>query len=216
MSVIRYTCAALACLSLAGCLSSSPLGADLDEGRFGNPTMNNSMIQTGQKQAALDLQRRFATEVPDTVNFAFNSATLDGAARAILDEQANFIRQFPELKFSVYGHTDAVGSNAYNQGLGKRRANAVVNYLSSQGISRSRLKALVSYGETQPVVVTEGREPRNRRTVTEVSGFLKSHPIHMNGKYAEVVFREYIDSAERPTAITGGVTGTAGAAGGGE
>lgn len=216
MTMMRFACAALACLALGGCLSSRPLGADLDEGRFGNPTMNNSMIQTGQKQAVIDLQRRFATEVPDIVNFAFNSAVLDGTARAILDEQANFIRQFPELKFSVYGHTDAVGSNAYNQGLGKRRANAVVTYLVSKGISRSRLKALVSYGETQPVVVTDGREPRNRRTVTEVSGFLKSHPIHMNGKYAEVVYREYLTSAERVSAITGGATGATGRAGGGE
>lgn len=212
MNVARLFVVPVTCLGLMACVgpqSGRPLGAELDEGGFGNPTMNNVLIQTGMKQAVIDLQLRFAAEVQDTVNFAFNSATLDAQARAILDQQANFIRQFPELKFSVYGHTDAVGSDAYNQGLGKRRANAVVTYLAQRGISRSRLEALVSYGETQPVVPTPDRELRNRRTVTEVSGFLKDHPIHMNGKYAEVVHREYVESATRPTSVNfGDVQGT--------
>lgn len=209
MTAKHLLLATAATLSLGACVGpdgARPLGASLDEGGFGNPTMNNVMIQTGQKQAVVNLQHRFAAEVEDTVNFAFNSAQLDSRARAILDQQANFIRQFPELKFSVFGHTDAVGTDGYNRGLGKRRANAVVNYLAQRGISRSRLEALVSYGETQPVVVTEGREPKNRRTVTEVSGFLKDHPIHLNGKYAEVVYREYLESGKRKSDISTGDT----------
>lgn len=54
----------------------------------------------------------------------------------------------------------------------------------------------MSFGEAQPLVVTQGRERRNRRTVTEVTGFVASHPIVMDGKYAEVVYREYVESAE--------------------
>ena len=130
-----------------------------------------------------------------TVNFAFNSAELDAGARDTLREQARWIRQFPEVRFRVYGHTDAVGSDSYNKTLGMRRAQAVVAFLTSQGISRSRLEAVASFGETQPLIVTQGRERRNRRTVTEVSGFVQSHPIIMDGKYAEVVYREYINSA---------------------
>ena len=99
------------------------------------------------------------------------------------------------MRFRVYGHTDAVGSDSYNKTLGMRRAQAVVAFLTSQGISRSRLEAVASFGETQPLIVTQGRERRNRRTVTEVSGFVQSHPIIMDGKYAEVVYREYINSA---------------------
>ena len=57
------------------------------------------------------------------------------------------------------------------------------------------LEALVSFGETQPLVVTDDRERRNRRTVTEVSGFVSNHPTVLNGKYAEVIFREYVQSA---------------------
>ncbi len=119
-------------------------------------------------------------------------------------EKADWIRQFPEIQFSVFGHTDAVGSDAYNKALGKRRANAAVNYLASQGVSRSRLKALVSFGETRPAVDTDARERRNRRTVTEVSGVVDSHPMVLNGKYAQVIWREYVRSATMPQQIGGG------------
>ena len=175
------------------------IGASLDEGGFGNPTVSNMLVMTGQRSAAIDLSRRFASEVPTTVNFAFNSATLDATARQVLSQQAHFIRQFPEARFRVYGHTDLVGSDNYNRALGLRRANAAVTFLSRQGISRSRLEAVVSFGETQPLIVTEGRERRNRRTVTEVSGFVQNHPTVMQGKYAEIVWREYINSAVEQT-----------------
>lgn len=72
----------------------------------------------------------------------------------------------------------------------------MVAYLSTQGISRKRLEAVVSFGETQPLIETPDRERRNRRTVTEVTGFLQGHPVIMDGRYAEVVYRETILSAE--------------------
>ena len=126
-------------------------------------------------------------------------AVLDAEAQEILRRQAHWIKQFPEIRFRVYGHTDLVGSNAYNKSLGQRRANAVVAYLASQGVSRARLEAVASFGETRPLVATEERERRNRRTVTEVSGFVKRHPTLLDGKYANIIYREYVASATRPT-----------------
>jgi hypothetical protein len=79
----------------------------------------------------------------------------------------------------------------------------VVNYLATRGISRSRLEALVSYGKTRPVVDTPGRERLNRRAVTEVAGFVQRHPTVLDGKYAQVIYREYIESAVPPTGLTG-------------
>ncbi|MCR8550078.1 OmpA family protein [Salipiger sp. P9] len=181
-------------------------GSIVDNGDFGNATMNNTQIMNGDKAYVFDLGRRFAQEVPAMVNFAFNSAQLDAGARDTLREQANWIRQFPEVRFRVYGHTDLVGSESYNKRLGMARAQAVVAYLASQGISRSRLEAVVSYGETQPLIVTEGQERRNRRTVTEVSGFVKGHPTVLDGKYAEVIYREYVRSAS-PMSTLSGVSG---------
>jgi hypothetical protein len=62
---------------------------------------------------------------------------------------------------------------------------------------------MVSYGETQPLIVTEGRERRNRRTVTEVLGFVGSHPTVLDGKYAQIVYRDYIASGVSQTTLTG-------------
>lgn len=195
--ILRGMVIAASLLALAAC-SDRQIGSDVDGGAFGNATMNNTMIQSGEKDYVLALGGRFSQEVPDTVTFAFNSAVLDGEAQATLRRQADWIRQFPEVRFRVYGHTDLVGSDSYNKALGMRRAQAVVGYLSSMGISRSRLEAVVSFGKTRPVINTTSEERRNRRTVTEVTGFVKRHPTLLNGKYAEVIFREYVKSAEPP------------------
>ncbi len=198
-------------VALAACTSTDPVytqfyreaGSTIDNGSFGSATQNNTQIMNGERQYTVDLANRFATEITSMVTFAFNSAQLDGTAQAILRQQADWIRQFPEIRFRVYGHTDAVGSAAYNRRLGLARANAVVAYLTSMGISRSRLEAVASFGETQPLIVTQGRERRNRRTVTEVSGFVARHPQVLDGKYAEIIYRDYIASAVPPSQLEG-------------
>ena len=173
--------------------------------------MNNTLVQSGEQSAVINLTRRFAAEVPSTVNFAFNSATLDGDAQEALRRQADWIRQFPEVRFRVYGHTDLVGSNAYNRALGMRRARAVVAYLSSQGIGRARLSAVVLHCERQPLVAVQTEERRNRRTVTEVTGFVAKHPTVLNGKYAAIIFRSYVEGAVPPhVQDTAGNTATGG------
>ncbi|MEM9754666.1 MAG: OmpA family protein [Pseudomonadota bacterium] len=197
---VKSLVAGLAITALGACqvspIPGAPLGSGLDEGRFGNPTMNNVLVMTGQRSFVESLQLRFAEEVPSTITFAFDSAVLDEEARAILRRQAEWILQFPEVRFSVFGHTDLVGSDAYNQALGLRRARAAVNYLVSLGVPRSRLEALVSRGEQDPVIVTQERERQNRRTVTTVSGFVQSHPIVLNGEYARIVQRNFVTSVQ--------------------
>ncbi|MEO9683722.1 MAG: OmpA family protein [Tateyamaria sp.] len=208
-SIISVTL--LGSLALAACTSRDPVytqfyreaGSLVDTGQFGNATANNTLLLTGERQYTFDLANRFATEVGTTVNFAFNSATLDAGARDALNEQARFIRQFPEVRFRVYGHTDAVGSSGFNKQLGLARARAVVGYLSTQGINRSRLEAVASFGETQPLIVTQGRERRNRRTVTEVSGFVKSNPTVLDGKYAQIIYRDYVESGTAGSGLSG-------------
>ena len=205
---------AIAAVTLSACSSAdrqiatasffTEAGSTIDSGDFGEATMNNRLVQTGAQDYTINLARRFASDVNTTVNFAFDSAALDDEARAVLTKQADWIRQFPEVRFKVYGHTDLVGSQAYNRSLGLRRAQAAVAFLVSQGIERSRLEAVVSFGETQPVVVTEGRERRNRRTVTEVTGFVENNPLVLNGKYAQIIFRDYVGSAAQANTTTEG------------
>lgn len=193
-------------LALLGCTREgniarsfySEAGSELETNDFGKSTSSNTMVQSGERDYVIDLTRRFAADVPSTVNFAFDSSVLDQEARAALMRQADWIRQFPEVRFRVYGHTDLVGSDAYNKALGLRRAKAAVAFLASQGISRSRLEAVASFGKTQPLVFVQSPERRNRRTVTEVSGFVKNNPLVLNGKYAAIIWREYVISAQPP------------------
>lgn len=194
----------IAALALVGCTYEA--GYEVDTGDFGNATLNNVGVMNGELSYATNLGNRFASEVPNTVNFAFDSTALDATAQQVLRQQASWIKQFPEVRFRVYGYTDAVGSPGYNRGLGKRRADAVVRFLSRQGINRSRLEAVESFGETQPLIDTPNRERRNRRAITEVTGFVKRHPTVMDGKYAQIIYREYLTSAEPATGLSG-ITG---------
>lgn len=103
------------------------------------------------------------------VNFETARATLTTNARTILDEVAGKLLARPELRIEVGGHTDARGSDAYNQDLSERRARSVMAYLAERGIDAARLTA-IGYGEAQPVDsndTDEGRE-RNRRVELKI------------------------------------------------
>ncbi|WP_209940059.1 OmpA family protein [Ruegeria sp. HKCCE4148] len=182
-------------LTVAVAACTREAGYEIDAGTFGNATLNNIQVQNGELTYAQILGQRFAADVPSQVNFAFNSSQLDASAQRILLQQADWIKQFPEARFRVYGHTDAVGSTSYNKSLGLRRAQSVVAFLERQGISRSRLEAVVSFGKSQPLIATQQRDRRNRRTVTEVSGFVDGNRQLLDGKYANVIYREYVESA---------------------
>ncbi len=211
--------AAAALLALAAC---APVQGRLSEAQpaFGAATATNAQVNISEQSPLAAIGARFVREVPTQVTFDYDSAALTAPARRVLDAQAAWMRQFPELGFRVFGHADAPGSSAYNERLGRARAEAAVSYLGARGVSLSRLEALVSFGETRPAVASAGPERRNRRVVTAVSGFDRRNPTILNGKYAEVVFREYVASArpapapeQAPTETLGGSAAPAGAGG---
>lgn len=98
------------------------------------------------------------------VNFAFDSYKLTPAGEAILDEAAAGMKAASGHTFNVVGHTDSKGSDAYNMGLGQRRANTVTNGLAKRGVPASQM-ATSSMGERQPVATneTEAGRAENRR-----------------------------------------------------
>ena len=177
-----------------------PAGSQLGSGGFGSATMNNMLAHNGSLSLKMvkELTRKFQAETPATINFEFNSSALDAAAQASLRQQAEWIKAHPNITFRVFGHTDKVGSNAYNKRLGLRRARAAVNYMISQGVSRKKLEAVVSFGETRPLVLTEAANRDNRRTVTEVKGFFrKSEEGELDGKYAVRIYNAYTGATQR-------------------
>jgi OOP family OmpA-OmpF porin len=103
------------------------------------------------------------------VNFEFNKALLTAESRPILDDVAVGLAKYPRLRIEVQGHTDGVGTEAYNLTLSQHRAEAVRDYLISKGVALAELKA-VGYGKTRPIAdnkTAEGRA-KNRRVVMVV------------------------------------------------
>ncbi len=84
------------------------------------------------------------------VNFAFDSSALTQTGEDVLSGVVGVIQSNPTKKFEIAGHTDSIGTEAYNMGLGERRANAVKAFFMNNGVDASRLTAR-SYGESQPI-----------------------------------------------------------------
>ena len=98
------------------------------------------------------------------VMFDTGAATLKPGAQLTLDRLAGFLSSNPETRAIIEGHTDNTGSDATNQALSERRAEAVASSLRSRGIDPGRLE-LVGLGEGYPVATnstTAGRQ-ENRR-----------------------------------------------------
>ena len=77
------------------------------------------------------------------INFAYDKAEIRGAESFdLLNALATAANECPELKINIEGHTDADGSEAYNQRLSEARANLVVAYLSENGVERNRMTAI--------------------------------------------------------------------------
>jgi outer membrane protein OmpA-like peptidoglycan-associated protein len=98
------------------------------------------------------------------VTFEFNKATIKPESYPILNEAADLLRKNDKVKVEIQGHTDSVGSDAYNQKLSEKRAASVLNYLIQQGIESWRLTSK-GLGESMPVASnkTNAGRSQNRR-----------------------------------------------------
>ena len=106
--------------------------------------------------------------------FDFDKAVLKPEGKAKLDELASKVQGINLEVIVAVGHTDSVGSDAYNQKLSERRAQAVKGYLESKGIDKSRVYT-EGKGEKQPVADNKTKDGRaqNRRVEIEVVGTKK-------------------------------------------
>jgi OOP family OmpA-OmpF porin len=104
------------------------------------------------------------------VKFDFDRAQVKQESYADIQNLADFMNQYPQTSTTVEGHTDSVGTDAYNQRLSERRANAVRDVLVNQyGVQSNRVSS-VGYGESRPVADNATEEGRaiNRRVEAEV------------------------------------------------
>lgn len=98
------------------------------------------------------------------VLFDTGQATLKAGAYRTIDRLADVLKQAPDRKVMIEGHTDSVGSEELNQGLSERRAAAVQNALLERGVSANQIGA-IGKGEAFPIASNDnvGGRQRNRR-----------------------------------------------------
>ena len=106
----------------------------------------------------------------DDVQFDFDKYSLKPETFALLDQAVQILQQNPALTIRVEGYSCNIGKVKYNLALGKRRANAVRQYLVRHGVAANRL-TMVSFGESQPKYDNSKKETRrlNRRAALVIN-----------------------------------------------
>ena len=104
-----------------------------------------------------------------TVYFETSQSIFTSDTYSRLNEVAELMKQYPQAKFNITGHTDSVGSSINNLRLSEARALAVKNYLVGRGVKLSNLTS-AGFGESQPIASNVSREGRakNRRVEIEI------------------------------------------------
>ena len=102
--------------------------------------------------------------MPGNITFAFDSSNLQPQFYPVLDNVADTLNEYNQTVIEVAGHTDSVGTEAYNQTLSVQRAQSVANYLSGRGVMRERM-IVTGAGESRPIAsnATEAGRAQNRR-----------------------------------------------------
>ena len=109
------------------------------------------------------------TIVLDNVLFDFDKTVIKPDAAKILDRLVAFLKENPDKRVGLEGHTDSVGTDQYNQGLSERRAVSVKDYVVKKGIDRSRIAAQ-GFGKAKPIADnnTEQGRANNRRVEVKI------------------------------------------------
>jgi peptidoglycan-associated lipoprotein len=138
-------------LGLAGCVTEGPQPAAIDAGPDVPPGSNEDFI--------VNVGRR--------IYFSENSDQLTDTAKVTLDAQAEWLGRFPKYKVKIEGFADEKGSEAVNNALGLKRAEATRNYLAEKGVATARMR-VKTFGNTRKVKDCQeiGCYAQNRRVIT--------------------------------------------------
>jgi len=105
------------------------------------------------------------TGVIEGINFKSGKASILNGSYAVLDRAVTVLKQYPDVRLEISGHTDSRGKADFNRDLSQRRADAVKLFFISQGVDSSRLTS-IGYGSDRPIAdnATDSGRSRNRRT----------------------------------------------------
>ena len=109
-----------------------------------------------------------AVSFPSGILFPFNSTEILPDGKTNLQQLASSLDKYPNSDILIVGHTDSVGTDAYNMDLSQRRAQAASAYLQSLGVPASRLQT-AGRGESEPIATNDTDEGRQRNRRVEIA-----------------------------------------------
>lgn len=104
--------------------------------------------------------------------YDFDSDAVRAEAGRNLQNLANSLKKYPNTQLLIVGHTDALGSSAYNQELSSRRSSSALNYLANSGVAASRMRT-TGRGEAEPLASNETEAGRQLNRRIEVAIYTK-------------------------------------------
>ncbi len=124
--------------------------------------------------------------VLEKLYYDFDQFYIRADAARELDQVVDLLREFPSMEIELSSHTDARGTDKYNEELSQNRADAAVQYIISKGINASRLQAR-GYGEKYPrnrcrdkVECSEEEHQYNRRTEIRITRFARYNDVKVD------------------------------------
>ena len=150
----------LAAIAAAGLLVACSSDSD---------TANTAGAGAGAGQIRPGSQEDLVANVGDRVLFDTDRSSIRADQRPVLERQARWMGQYPQVQVMVEGHADERGTREYNLALGQRRANAARDVLVAGGVAGTRIQT-ISYGKDRPEALGSNEQAwaQNRRAVTVV------------------------------------------------
>jgi len=135
-----------------------------------NTAMGEELGSPPRPGVAADSKMSPSWPAETIINFSFDRSSPDAGSMAMLAGVTAYLQRHPEITVTIEGHTCRLGNETYNDRLGRRRAEAVREYLVEEGVAPVRILRLCSYGERRPVCseAAEDCYRRNRRVVVRL------------------------------------------------
>ena len=135
-------------------------------------SQSETQAQTDSTEAVVAPQEEEIIPVPENlvIHFAFDRSDFEPGEETskFLSECKAYLEQVAGAMLQVTGHTDAIGTQSYNQALGKRRAESVASFFADQGIPENTIETS-SMGESSPVATNATPQGRAKNRRTEIT-----------------------------------------------
>nr|WP_297789087.1 DUF5723 family protein [uncultured Allomuricauda sp.] len=131
------------------------------------PDVAGTVSNRGCPEVTEEVQKQL-NDYARTILFDTGKATIKPESVAVMVDIIQILKEYPNAKFTVEGHTDSVGSSTSNQRLSEARANSVLDFLINEGISADRLRA-IGFGEEKPIASNTTRLGRKQNRRVEIN-----------------------------------------------